>query len=187
MNGSSKNNDAFANIGESNRSFLEAHPNATTAQQLALFEGVVEGIKTALNSTHATESKKKEDAHATVLEKMNKEINDCKAKAVADAATINDWKEKAEVGATELKKKDAAHATELVKLNKEINEWKKKAEVGATELKKKEDAHADALKDLTGQVNAKEEKVRRLKKRKQGRKGKMRHPRKLRKGTRNPG
>ena len=161
---SSKNNDeinnAFAKIGECNRSLLEAHPNATTAQQLALFEGAFEGLKTALKSINANELQAKDTILATALVEKNKEIND--------------WKEKAEAGSTELKKKDAAHATALEKINKEINERKEQATADAATIGKlqadKEEWTAekkrmtDRITNLTGQVNAKDEKVRRLKK-----------------------
>ena len=102
---SSKSNDdtdeAFAKIGESNRKLLEAHPNATTAQQLALVEGFLDGLesihadeKAQIAGIHENELQAKDAAHAAALQKKKDVINALTKKAAEDAATIVSLKAK---------------------------------------------------------------------------------------------
>ena len=121
---SSKNNDdiidAFTKVGASNRNVVRAHPNATTEQRFALFDGVFDGIesihadeKAQIAGIHENELQAKDAAHAAASQKKEDVINDLTKKAAEDAATIvslkakeKEWTAEKERTTAALKKKD---------------------------------------------------------------------------------
>lgn len=97
------NNDIsdFAKFGLLTENFVKAHPNATTVEQLAISEAVINGLKSIhadekaqIASIHENELQAKDAAHAAELQKKEDAINDLTKKAAEDAATIVSLKAK---------------------------------------------------------------------------------------------
>ena len=110
----------FAKFALLTENFVKAHPNATTAERLAIFDGVLHGLesihadeKAQIAGIHENELQAKDAAHAAASQKKEDVINDLTKKAAEDAATIvslkakeKEWTAEKERTTAALKKKD---------------------------------------------------------------------------------